>query len=387
VATSNHQFGSLIRSALCADPVAGSTHGFYRYPARFSPQFAKAAIENLTEAGDTVLDPFMGGGTTAVEALASGRRFVGCDLNPLSPFLTRAKTQPLREEDLTTLSRWVSDLHEAADLGAAKSRHIAWLDYQINTPWWIRRAIEVCLDAVAELKTADQQTFARCALLKTGQWALDCRKNLPVAKEFVEMLRRNVELMAVGMREYTTRLREWDNFKPSANRRLIMKDAAGLGSDKRVPNSWMPPKLVLTSPPYLGVHILYHRWQVRGRRETPAPYWIAGSLDGFGASHYTFGDRQRKTMDNYLERLADCFRSVASLMGSDSVLVQLVAFSNPEIQVRPYLATMSSVGLIETALTASSRRPRRNVPNRKWYAQLLGGTASSKEILLVHRKK
>jgi hypothetical protein len=200
------------------------------------------------------------------------------------------------------------------------------------------------------------------------------------------MLRRNIELMANGMREYTSRLQELDDFKPSSNRRLIMKDSADLALDRTVPNSWLPPKLILTSPPYLGVHILYHRWQVQGRRETPAPYWIVGSLDGYGASHYTFGDRQRKTIDNYLERLAGCFKSLVSLMGPDSLLVQLVAFSNPDLQLRPYLATMGAVGLIETRV-AGSRRLRRDVPNRKWYAQLLGKTASSKEILLVHRKK
>jgi hypothetical protein len=39
-------------------------------------------------------------------------------------------------------------------------------------------------------------------------------------------------------------------------------------------------KLIVTSPPYPGVHVLYHRWHVDGRRETPAPYWIAGCNDG-----------------------------------------------------------------------------------------------------------
>ncbi len=52
--------------------MVGLTHGFYRYPARFSPQFARSAIEAFTEPLDTVLDPFMGGGTSAVEALGLG---------------------------------------------------------------------------------------------------------------------------------------------------------------------------------------------------------------------------------------------------------------------------------------------------------------------------
>jgi DNA modification methylase len=382
----DREFGSLIRSALCDDPVAGSTHGYYRYPARFSPQFARAAVESLTDPGDTVLDPFMGGGTAAVEALACGRRFVGCDLNSLSGFLARVKTSPLGGRDLAEVQKWVDGLAGSLPLGAAKPRHTDWTGYQINTPWWIRGAIEGCLDSAEQLETGDQRSFARCALLRTGQWALDCRKKVPSAREFLNMLCRNVELMDAGMREYAARLSQSGDFKPRSNRRLLIKDSADLATDKRIPRSWLPPKLILTSPPYPGVHILYHRWQVQGRRETPAPYWIAGSLDGYGASHYTFGDRQRKSTDNYFERLASCIRSIVALMGPDSLFVQLVAFSNPDTQMRPYMATLRSVGLTEAKLPGRPGQIRRDVPNRKWYAQLLGRTAPSKEIVLVHRK-
>ena len=62
--------------------VSGCTHQFYTYPAGFSPVFAGAAIESLTKKGDLVLDPFMGGGTTVVEAIRHGREVVGVDLNP-----------------------------------------------------------------------------------------------------------------------------------------------------------------------------------------------------------------------------------------------------------------------------------------------------------------
>lgn len=38
-------------------------------------------IERLSQPGDLVCDPFMGGGTTAVTSIGMGRRFVGCDID------------------------------------------------------------------------------------------------------------------------------------------------------------------------------------------------------------------------------------------------------------------------------------------------------------------
>ena len=39
-------------------------------------------IENYTNPGDTILDPFMGSGTTGVAAIQTGRRFLGFEISP-----------------------------------------------------------------------------------------------------------------------------------------------------------------------------------------------------------------------------------------------------------------------------------------------------------------
>jgi DNA modification methylase len=59
---------SLVAAVSNRDKVTGAPHDFYRYPARFSPVFAREAIKTFTNPGDFVLDPFCGGGTTLVEA-------------------------------------------------------------------------------------------------------------------------------------------------------------------------------------------------------------------------------------------------------------------------------------------------------------------------------
>ncbi len=42
----------------------------------------KRCILNSSDPGDVVLDPFLGGGTTAVACILTGRHFVGCEVEP-----------------------------------------------------------------------------------------------------------------------------------------------------------------------------------------------------------------------------------------------------------------------------------------------------------------
>jgi hypothetical protein len=44
---------ALVAGARDREPVRGLTHGFYKYPARFSPSFARATIEIFTQPGES----------------------------------------------------------------------------------------------------------------------------------------------------------------------------------------------------------------------------------------------------------------------------------------------------------------------------------------------
>ena len=70
------------------------------YRACFKPQLPKFFIDRLTEAGDVVYDPFMGRGTTLIEAALLGRVPMGCDINPLSSLLTAPRLRIPNIEDI-----------------------------------------------------------------------------------------------------------------------------------------------------------------------------------------------------------------------------------------------------------------------------------------------
>lgn len=86
------------------------THGIHPYPAKFIPQIPANLIERLSEPGDTVYDPFVGSGTTMVEATLSGRAALGTDVNPLSVLLSRVKSTPLTEGQLAQVEGVLSDI-------------------------------------------------------------------------------------------------------------------------------------------------------------------------------------------------------------------------------------------------------------------------------------
>jgi hypothetical protein len=77
------------------------------YRACFKPQLPRFFIERLTQPGEVVYDPFMGRGTTVVEAALLGRVPCGCDINPLSVVLTRPRLHPPSLEEVAQRLRQI----------------------------------------------------------------------------------------------------------------------------------------------------------------------------------------------------------------------------------------------------------------------------------------
>jgi hypothetical protein len=70
------------------------------YRACFKPQLPAFFIERLTQPGDRVYDPFMGRGTTPLEAALRGRAPLGNDANPLCERLLTPRLDPPTVEEV-----------------------------------------------------------------------------------------------------------------------------------------------------------------------------------------------------------------------------------------------------------------------------------------------
>ena len=388
------EFGErIVNAARDSSRVTGLTHGFYRYPARFSPVFARSVIEAFTEPGDWVFDPFAGGGTTLVEAMGLGRNALGIDISSLSAFVCEAKTLILTDSEIASFERWRSRLPKIVNMHAPGTRFDDYADtgYYRNLEsrgfWRLRKAVEQALASVGRLRLAGSEKLARCTVLRTAQWALDARKKRPSIPEFRDKLCSLAGEMLDGARTFRERCeRSSPQQGPSAV--VLHRETAGADTDPTV-RGLPKPKLILTSPPYPGIHVLYHRWQVDGRKETPAPFWIAGKLDGAGASYYTMGDRKSTGLHPYFEHLEACFSSVAAIAGPNTLIVQMVAFSDAASQLPRYLQVMDRCGLVEYRpwqLYTDDHRLWRDVPNRKWHTQRASESPGAREVVLVHSR-
>ena len=64
-----------------------------KYRGNWSPYIPRNIILRYSKEGDLVLDQFIGGGTTAVEAKLTNRNFIGIDINPKAIEITHRKLQ------------------------------------------------------------------------------------------------------------------------------------------------------------------------------------------------------------------------------------------------------------------------------------------------------
>jgi DNA modification methylase len=122
-------------------PTTGFTHGLHRFAAKFVPQVPGWALDTFGGPGErTVVDPFMGSGTTLVEGVLRGGTTVGADVDPLARLIAGAKTTAVDPERIRGLAaelagRWQAPatrlqapMPDVADFGHwFEPRQWAWL--------------------------------------------------------------------------------------------------------------------------------------------------------------------------------------------------------------------------------------------------------------------
>ena len=231
------------------------THGMHKYPSKFIPQVPRWAIRKYLGGakGRIVLDPFVGSGTTLVEAFLGGHYAYGIDVDPLARLISKVKTTPIDRRKLSetvdqvitevqtrtssrfrpqidTLSHWFTP-EASRDLGIIRETIEQWRKHEDLYDFLI-----VCLSAIVrKVSNADNQS------LKTYVSGTHKKTAEPAKALFLTTLQH-----------YATRLAQFTEAAPPTGGSVVMsaQDAREFADQWR--HLGLPPAdLAVTSPPYI----------------------------------------------------------------------------------------------------------------------------------------
>ena len=219
------------------------THGYHRYPAKFIPQLARRLIEEYSEEGNTVLDPFCGCGTTLVESVVSRRYSYGYDINPISIMISMAKVRHLDPVAL-------NEAYEQIGIDFWKVRPQSPENERID--YWYREKQKVelsrLLRAIRDIEDMDIRRFFICGfsniLKNCSIWHQ--KSNKPTR----DMKKKIPDVMRTFNRQMRMMLRGNAAFRESMNGETFLANVQCRDS-RRLPLVDESVDLIVTSPPYV----------------------------------------------------------------------------------------------------------------------------------------
>src|SRR5688572_20633285 len=91
-------------------------HSIHAYPAKFTSALPGALLDIIARPRASVVDPFVGSGTTLVEALRRGHFAFGADANPIAVLISAAKVARPTDADVYHVKRVMSRVKEGSPL-------------------------------------------------------------------------------------------------------------------------------------------------------------------------------------------------------------------------------------------------------------------------------
>ena len=299
------------------------THAFHPYPAKFIPQIPRVFITLMTNPGDTVYDPFLGCGTTAVEANANGRNAIGNDVNELAVLISKVKTSPLKDEQLAMIDIFLSKCKGEIE-SSYKNNLILDKPNILNLDLWFKdyviNEISIIKQEIKKINDLDVQDFCFVALssiiVSVSNQDSDTRyvrvsKNINNGETFLRFERQ--------LRKLSRMMNISKSSLAKGRSRLII-------ADSRV-NDIFPANsshLAITSPPYPNAYDyhLYHKYRL---------FWL--DMDPYALRKREIGahaDYSKKNGSNEFDFENDmnaCFKCTSNILLPKSFFVLVMGNS------------------------------------------------------------
>ena len=301
-----------------------ATNAMHPYPAKFIPQIPHHFIKKLSKRGDTIYEPFLGSGTTAVEANIQKRHIIGNDVNPLAVLISKVKTTPIDSKKLLSLDNLLDRIHTQIKLLYTNKRKDIAKPQIARLDMWFEDFVINELAIIKEeiKKITDQDLVDFCLIVLSGI------------------------IIAVSRQDSDTRyVRVFKNIKPFDTfnkfskqfyklRKIIIKsnDLINGGrsilkvADTRNSNifSENTADLAITSPPYPNAYDyhLYHKYRL---------FWLGMNSYNLRqneiGSHADYSKKNALNEFHFMQDMRKCFLNTSKILKTGSYFILVIGNS------------------------------------------------------------
>jgi len=236
------------------------THGYYTYPAKFIPQLASRLIKENSNENEVVVDPFMGSGTTIVEAIVNKRIGIGIDINNIAYLLARVKTTPINASLLLNELKQIElDLQHRlnGNYEFYLKQAIKIIPQNERIEYWFlpqqKEKLSIIFARILQIKNEDLKNFyliAFAQILKSCSIWL--QKSIKPTRDLNKKIYDPLELFLKQSQKMINKHIDFNRILPKEVRDSIDKYREIYCADSRkLPIDDETVSLIVTSPPYV----------------------------------------------------------------------------------------------------------------------------------------
>ena len=241
-------------------------HSFHWYPATYIAAIPGTLIPVFTEKGDIVLDPFNGSGTTGVEAVRLGRKFIGIDTNPVALLMSEAK---LHFPEPKSLRKQIEIIHSECESLFGTKEVIPHLRYEELKDWYHPETLFTLNCLLNSILKVSNEKIKKCLLaifsgiLKSTSsqgrhWGWVCDNVKPKEAEivykdaltiFINAAHEYLKLTTLTHKAVQVHVNDETRKKTRERYKLFAGDC--ISNMKNLEDNYVD--FIMTSPPYYGV--------------------------------------------------------------------------------------------------------------------------------------
>jgi DNA modification methylase len=394
------------------------THGYYTYPAKFIPQVAQRLILENSNKGDIVIDPFMGSGTTIVEALLTNRMGIGCDINFVAFLVAKAKTTPvsikLLEREILQLQLDLEHrMNGKYNYYLSKSQKLVPQHERID--YWFRKTQKEKLSIIfARIHEVQNNAVRNLFFVAFAQILKICsiwlQSSVKPQRDFTKINYEPLAMFLTRIKIMTKRNKEFfEKLNPEITKTINEHRKVSRTDARHIPCADSAAALIVTSPPYVtsyeyaDLHQLPSLWFGKMKDINEFRKSFIGSVFKTETNQVDLnsataekiieelkGKKKAKEIRKYYFEMHDCFMEMKRVLktnGKACIVIGDTHYRNTDILNHTvFIEQMISLGFeIEDLIlreVTSKMLPSYRDPKSGRFAR-----TTSKNIKLVHPKE